>query len=267
MRLHTDGSLQWLTFDLLSECQELTHGVFLRHGGYSSGAYDSLNVGLVTGDDDALVIKNRQLILAKIAEEGKGQLYTERQVHGNRVMEAMPSALMTTPVAMTATPSALEAMRECDGLMTDVRGRALLIKHADCQAAIIYDPMHKAVANVHAGWKGMVVNIYGEAIAAMGKRYGSRPEELLVGVSPSLGPTHAQFRNFREEFPESFWEHQQQPGYFDLWAVATEQLAAYGVLRHHIEVAGICTFANAQDFFSYRRDRVTGRNGTVAMLK
>ena len=153
-----------------------------------------------------------------------------------------------------------------DALTTSDRGIALMIAHGDCQVAIIYDPIHHAVTNVHSGWRGSVQNIYAEAILHMKTAYGSKPEDLLVGISPSLGPTAAQFIHYRTELPESFWEYQIKPDYFDFWAISKAQLTQAGVLPHHIEIAGICTYSNPQDYFSYRFNRTTGRNGTVVIL-
>ena len=141
-----------------------------------------------------------------------------------------------------------------------------MIKHADCQAAIFYDPVHKALANVHCGWRGNVKNIYRVAVQKMKFTFGTNPKDLLVGISPSLGPDHSEFIHYQTEWPEEFWRFQVRPNYLDLWAIARDQLEQCGLLPHHIEVAGICTFANPQDFFSHRRDKITGRHATVAML-
>ena len=142
-----------------------------------------------------------------------------------------------------------------------------MMKHADCQAAIFYDPVHHALANVHSGWRGNVKNIYQTTILKMASVFGTKPQDLLVGISPSLGPQHAEFKNYKVEFPEHFWSFQVCPEYFDLWAIARHQLEEAGVLPYHIEIAGICTYANKEDCYSYRRDKVTGRHATLAMLR
>jgi YfiH family protein len=160
-----------------------------------------------------------------------------------------------------------ERVQECDGLVTHQTDLGLIISHADCQAAIFYDPIHRALANVHSGWRGNVKNIYRATVQKMVEVYRSKPQDLLVGISPSLGPDNAEFKNYREEFPQTFWEFQVRPEYFDLWAIARYQLEECGILSHHIQIAEICTFANPQDYFSYRRDKTTKRHATVAMIK
>ena len=97
--------------------------------------------------------------------------------------------------------------------------------------------------------------------------YGCRPAELYAAISPSLGPCCAEFRNFRREFPPELWRYEVRPHYFDLWQLSRDQLQAAGLKPENIEVAGLCTRCRGAEFFSYRRDKITGRQGTVIALK
>ncbi len=244
-----EGEIEWLEFELLSEFPGLVHGVFLRHGGTSQEPYGSLNAGGNTGDDHEKVSENRRRMLQALKIS---RVISGKQVHGSEV---------------TLVKQDQMEIAASDAMVTDLKNVGLMIKHADCQAAILYDPVHRALGNVHAGWRGNVQNIYRAAIQKMAQAFGTKPEDLLVGISPSLGPDHSEFKNYRTEFPEEFWTFQVRPHYFDLWAIARHQLESSGVLGHHIEIAGICTYANSQDFYSYRRDQVTGRHATIAYLK
>jgi len=155
----------------------------------------------------------------------------------------------------------------CDGLVTQEKSTGLFIKHADCQAVIFYDPIEKALGCIHAGWRGNVRNIYAQAINKMRHLFGTKPENLFVGVSPSLGSCCSQFIHFEKEIPQKFWSFQHRPFYFDLWEMARSQLIEAGVLPHHLEIAPICTYCNPEDFDSYRRDKIKGRNtATVACI-
>ncbi len=154
-----------------------------------------------------------------------------------------------------------------DILVTTVPGLGLLIKQADCQAVMLYDPVNRVVANVHCGWRGQVHNILGETVRLLQSRFGTRPSDLYAAVGPSLGPCCAEFMNFRREFPPDLWAYQVRPNYFDLWRLSRDQLAAAGLLPARLEVAGLCTRCGADDFFSYRRDKVTGRQGAIIALK
>jgi len=246
----SQGTVEWLEFELLTDQPGLVHGVFLRHGGISPAPFLSLNV---SGREDLPenIRSNRKRLQEALSINS---LLCTNEVHGCEV---------------THVKRADQTLGECDGLITDVRDIGLLMTHADCQVAIFYDPIHHALANVHAGWRGNVQNIYRAAVEKMQKIFGSKAADLLVGVSPSLGPMHAEFKNYKIELPESFWSFQVKPLYFDLWAIASHQLEECGILPDHIQIANLCTYENKADFFSYRRDKQTGtgRHGTVAMLK
>jgi polyphenol oxidase len=97
--------------------------------------------------------------------------------------------------------------------------------------------------------------------------YGTRPADLIAGIGPSLGPCCAQFIHYRQEFPESFWKYQIRPDYLDLWQLSRDQLTAAGVLEDHIQIAGVCTSCRTDLFFSYRKEKTTGRFATIIALK
>lgn len=245
--LEKDG-VRWLEFDLLNNTKRVKHAVFLRHGGCSIGSYGSLNLG-GSGDSPVSIQKNREKIRGILGLE---QLIFSQQCHGTQVNEVPSSKLDRSLIG--------------DVLTTSSPNFGLMINHADCQATIFYDPIHHAVANVHAGWRGNVQNIYAETVAFMQHRYLSKPSDLLVCISPSLGPENSQFVNYRTELPEDFWDFQIKPLFFDLWEISRMQLLLCGILPQHIEIARICTKANPEDYFSHRYDPKAGRHGTVVAL-
>jgi YfiH family protein len=154
----------------------------------------------------------------------------------------------------------------CDALVTQLPHIGLTIRHADCQAGILYDPINHAVANVHSGWRGSVQNIYSGTISYMRRCFGSDPKNILVAISPSLGPENAEFIHYRQELPEYFWEFQTKPNYFDFWAISRWQLISSGIASHHIQIAEIDTYSDHERFFSYRRNRTEERNCTIVAL-
>lgn len=254
MQYREENGLKWLEFDLLADIKSLRHAIFLRHGGISQGPFASLNVSTNCGDKQEHV----QFNLNKICKHFQQQihyplkLHWAKQCHGKEIshVSSVSSQILTN----------------CDALMTAVPGVALMINHADCQAAIFYDPLNQAIANVHAGWRGNVLNIYEETIQAMRHTFGTHPSNLLVCISPSLGPAEAEFINYTQELPYHFWEFQITPTYFDFWAISEYQLQRAGILPHHIEIARISTYADEKNYFSYRRDQLTGRHGTCVTL-
>jgi YfiH family protein len=247
LRKECDG-VQWLEFELFSDCRKLKHGVFTRHGGVSSDSFSSLNVSSSVGDDPQKTAINRQ----KIEKIIGSPLTRINMCHGKivKIIEEFPYT--TNPV--------------CDAIATHLPHIGLMITHGDCQAAIFYDPIKHVVANAHSGWRGSVQNIYGEVIKQMKERYGCCPRNLLVGIAPSLGPQRSEFINYRTELPEHFLKYQVKPAYFDFWHISADQLLESGVLPNHIQIAGICTYEHEGDFYSYRRDKKAGRNATVASL-
>jgi YfiH family protein len=242
--------IEKLQSELLLQFPKLKHGTLLRLGGNSEGPFANLNLAYDVGDNKESVDQNISTVKQVFSLT---KLIWAKQCHGVHV-EALDE-------------SSGEEIIDCDAFITNSANVACMIKHADCQAAVFYDPIHHAVANVHAGWRGSVQNIYKATLDAMKRAYGSKVEELHVYISPSLGPTVAEFRNYKEELPEPFWEFKDRSHYFNFWEISRMQLTKAGVLSHHIDIAELCTYSNADDFFSFRRDKLTGRHATLVHLQ
>lgn len=172
------------------------------------------------------------------------------QVHGNHIVEVAQEGLAG----------------EADALATDRKDIALCIHHADCQAALMYDPAKHVAAAVHCGWKGATKKIYTKTIDFLEQRYGCKREDLIVCISPSLGPSASQFINYEQEFPSSFLAYQFKPLYFDLWQISKDELIDAGISLKNIEIAQICTFSNPLDYHSYRYDKTKNRLVTLISL-
>ena len=243
----SENKVKWLEFELFANFPRLIHRVFLRHGGVSQGSLASLNIG-IKHDLSENVEENRRRIARQCRLE---QMIFPIQIHSDLVKE-----IHQVPIERP----------QCDGLITNLPRMGLSIAHADCQAAIFYDPVHHVLANVHCGWRGNVADIYKKTIERMQINYHTDPKDLHVCISPSLCPERAEFINYRTEFPESFWQFQYKPNYFDLWALSEWQLLEAGMLPNHIQIARISTWANPKDYYSYRRDKNTGSHATVAAL-
>ncbi len=239
---------------LLAAFPELTHGFFTRRGGVSLGAYDSLNLSFNVGDRREAVAENRRRVRESL---GLRVLASASQKHGRREVV----------VGGEPWPRPGGELEAADILLTRQPGVGLLIKQADCQAVVIYDPGRRVVANIHCGWRGQVQNVLGTAVARLKEQFGCQPANLYAAISPSLGPCCAEFRLFRQEFPQEFWPYQTRPRYFDLWRLSRDQLLAAGLKEGRLAVAGLCTRCGAAQFFSYRREPITGRQGTVIALK
>ncbi|MFH1034638.1 MAG: polyphenol oxidase family protein [Pseudomonadota bacterium] len=244
-----ENGLPLLRFVALSGMEGVSHAVTTRHGGVSQGAYASLNLGHACGDEPAAVAANLERLRQSLGLE---RLAFAQQVHGTGI------------IAVDGQESGL--VGEADGLATDQPGVGLLIKQADCQAVVLAAPARGVVANLHIGWRGNVQNLARVGVEFLGERYGVQPAEIWAGISPSLGSCCAEFVNHATELPQDFLRYRLWGDNFDLWQITVDQLTAAGVPMAHIEVSGMCTRCGGQ-FFSYRREGVTGRFGTVVGLR
>ncbi len=245
------GNLPFFTFTNLSQFPFLKHAIFTREGGYSQEAYASLNLSYTVGDIAENVSKN----LEKVKNYFKARwLVWTHQVHDKKVL-----------VIKNERP--ISSYTGFDALVTNQPSIALLVKLADCQGILLCDPKKKVIAAIHCGWRGNVVNVIGETVKTMQREFGSEPKNIWAGISPSLGPCCAEFRDYQTLLPKTFWRYKIKDNYFDWWAISCMQLQEAGIPEHQIEVARICTVCDKR-FFSYRRDgKRTGRFGAVIMLK
>jgi YfiH family protein len=254
MNITNNGCLQpkenILAYPDFSSCP-IFHGSFNRHGGISPPPWDSNNVSFGLGDEDDNVTANRKQIKQAL---GFKCLVSANQVHGSKVH------------TVTGCSSDGQEIDGVDGLITNVPGIGLMVQQADCQAVFLFDPVQKAVGIAHVGWRGTVANIIAEIVFTMSLEYSTEPVDIVAAISPSLGPCCAEFINFRSELPESLHGYQVQPNYFDFWKISQDQLCSAGIRPENIQIAGICTCCN-KDFFSYRREKNTGRFASVIGIR
>jgi YfiH family protein len=240
-------------YPTLSAMPALTHGVFARHGGLSLPPYGTLNVSFSVGDRPEHVRKN----LARVQSEiGCSRIIYLNQLHGKGLHCFRRKARLPSGDHFPG-----------DGMITDVPGLGLMIKQADCQSVILYDPEKRVVANVHCGWRGNVQNILGAAVARLEQDFSCTPSRILAAIGPSLGPCCGEFIDYRKIFPSAFERFMVRENFFDMWAISCWQLIEAGLPAENIELASICTRCRTDLFFSYRGEGVTGRSCTVAMLR
>ena len=170
----------------------LKHAVFTRHGGISQAPWDSLNLGGSVGDDPNHVLENKQRAM-KMLELDSNSVFDVWQVHGTTVLTADVPRKNSFPQI------------QADAIITDKPGISLLMRFADCVPILLYDPKHLAVGIVHAGWKGTVKGVARNAVRSMQESFRSKPEEILAGIGPSIGPDHYEIgTNVIEEVKKSF---------------------------------------------------------------
>ncbi len=245
---HVENGIPFYKFHRLEEFVELEHLIFTRLGGVSSPPFDSLNVSYDTGDEAIKVRENLRRIRA--AARCSSLIYA-RQNHSSNI-----AVLRLYPRFDPAVPYPLHGK---DGFVTQLPDLLMMIKVADCQAIFLYDPKNKVVSIIHAGWRGSIQNILGNAVHLMKTRFHSDPRDIVAGIGPSLGPCCAEFRHWQQELPPSFARFQVHENHFDFWTISQDQLVEAGLLSDNIEVAGLCTKCHPEIFYSYRGEGITGR--------
>jgi YfiH family protein len=221
-----------------------------RNGGVSHAPYESLNVGDHVGDDPAAVATNRQRLADASGLVEPGRWVWMRQVHGARVHVA-------------TAPSPAEPP-EADAAVTATRGLPLAVVTADCAPIVL--ACSDAVGVVHAGHPGLALGVIEAAVAAL-REIGTGPVRAYLG--PCIRPERYEFgvealARLVEQFgPEVEGTTREGTPAFDVPAAVRIALARTGI--DDIEDSGVCTSASP-DHFSYRRDGVTGRQVTIAVL-
>jgi YfiH family protein len=141
---------------------------------------------------------------------------------------------------------------------------------ADCVPILLYDPDTRAIAAIHAGWKGTLASIAEQTVRTMKMHFGSNPSDIIAGIGPSIGPCCFHVgpevvSQARKEFGSTaacIVSTSARGGYLDLWQANQDQLLHAGLRKAHIEVAGICTAHHQNTFFSHRGEM--GRTGRFA---
>lgn len=235
-----------------------------RKGGESVPPYDSLNLGgggAVGGDDAGAVERNRSRLAGALGLDGRG-VRTVSQVHGSEVH-------------VLRDPEAPRPVRGFDAIVTDIPGSAVGVLTADCVPILLFDPVGRAVGAVHAGWAGTVQSIAARAVEAMASEYGTRAQDILAAVGPSIGPCCYEVdERVMGPLGGSFedWEDLSVPARpgrwrLDLWKTNRRTLERAGVAPDNIAVMALCTACNPDKFYSHRGSGgKTGRMMAVAVL-
>lgn len=272
---HTDHS-EYLQFALLATIPTLVHAIFTRRRGFSVGRYAGLNASFTTGDDAAVVRRNK----AAIVEAVGLPLVGAHPIHGTAVTIVERGDLDGDDEdAVTRLQSRLRHV-EADAMLTDAAGFAFCWAYGDCAPILLYDPRHRALAMAHAGWRGTAAGIGPRTVRAMEERYGSRPGELLVGIGPAIGACCYEVSDaVRQAFaadplmrdtacferrPHSAG-HRSSGLFLDVAASNQAQLLAAGVSPEHIESSGHCTGCRTDLFFSNRREPAPSGRFAVAI--
>jgi YfiH family protein len=161
-----------------------------------------------------------------------------------------------------------------DGLISDEAGLPLFLVFADCVPLVLYDRQNHALGVCHAGWRGTLNGAGLATLWAMQAAYGTDPAHLHVGIGPSIGPQSYEvgpevydLAQVKLPYADDLFTFPNGPGrnpYFDLWQANARQFADAGVPPAQIEIGGVDTAQNTQDFYSHRAER--GQCGLFGMM-
>jgi YfiH family protein len=221
-----------------------------RHGGFSRPPFDSLNVGLTVGDNPDAVLKNHQLLKKTL------NLHTPlvwlKQVHGDKAISANHALIDPT----------------ADAVYTRQPHRVCAIQTADCLPLLVCSRTHPCVAAIHAGWKGLAAGIIENCINSL----NCPADDLLVWLGPAIGPQafvvgEDVVSTFLEKTPgakTAFQSIDNQRWLANLYQLTTQRLHALGI--NALYGGNHCTYTDKARFFSFRRDKVTGRMASLIWI-
>lgn len=260
MTFHEKHDLRYFQFSIF-DGMPLFHAVLTRQGGFSKEPYHSLNFGGTVGDNPNDVLRNHEKAF-KVLGSNFSSRYDVWQVHGTNV------------ICTEAPRDPVSGFQKADGILTDNSEITLFMRFADCVPILLADPEKSVIGIVHAGWQGTALQISRVAVEKMKERYGSDPEDIHAGIGPSICSSCYQvgeevFDAFLENFgnqAQRFFRTENDKLYLDLWSANRFTLESSGV--HKIEVAGLCTANNLDDWYSHRAEKgKTGRFGVLMRLE
>jgi YfiH family protein len=223
----------------------IRHAFFTREGGVSAGHYASLNGGVGSHDDPALVAENRTRMAAALGV-APDNLLTAYQVHSPAVVVA------EAPWTPLARPRA-------DAIVTRIAALAIGVTTADCGPILFVEPGARVIGAAHAGWRGALAGVVEATVEAM-ERLGAARESIRAAIGPlirqrnyEVGPDLIARFAAEDRDSAAFFVDAPRPGHalFDLGGYVAARLTRAGV--RHVEDLGLCTYADPGRFFSYRR--------------
>ena len=263
MYLKEAQGVPYFVFRNLEDTKLVRHGFSTRMGGVSKGHLAELNLSFTRGDDPERVRENFTRIGNAMGFD-TGSLVFSQQTHTTNVRVATEEdrgSGFTKPLRYT----------DVDGLITNVPGLMLATFYADCVPLFFVDPVHRAVGLSHSGWKGTVGRMGKATVERMTEIFGTRPEEVLAAVGPSIcqdcyevseDVASAFRKDFRDQADERLLYQKENGRYqLNLWRANEIVLLEAGVRLEHLAITNVCTCCNPELMFSHRASQ--GRRGNL----
>lgn len=261
------GGIRCLTDRVLASESGIVVAFSGRKGGSSEPPYASLDLAAHVGDDPAVVDANRMVLLHALGiGHLAGRLTSAEQVHGLRVAEV--SAAEAGMGASVRAGDMRPPVPATDALVTRVAGVPLMMLFADCVPVVLVvrQPV-RAVAVVHAGWKGALGRLPGKAAIELARISGCATSHVLAYVGPHVCAAHYQVDAGRlSHFTEAFGSIAAARGGLDLGAVVSESLSEVGLPLPNVVRAAVCTAERTDEFYSFRAEGTTGRHAALSVI-
>lgn len=262
----TDKRVGELTVQVSPQLEALgvPHGFTTRMGGVSTGIFASLNLGCNRGDDPDRVRENYRRVCAALGVEMESLVFTS-QVHGD--------AVRTVTATDRGTGLDRRTDYEADGLITNVPGVTLVAFGADCLTVMLYDPVKRVVANVHAGWRGTALGIVERAVEKMKNDYGCDPANVVAAIGPGISKCcfetdadvpEAMEKALGDEATKYVTPSGNGKYHVDLKGLNALRLRRCGVLTTRIDISPDCTVCRHDRYWSHRYTK--GERGSQAAL-
>jgi YfiH family protein len=248
--------LQLWQFEMLSAEPGVNHFVTARNSN-QQGKEFTLSFSSSPDQDE---IRSNRALLADAMGVDKNHLYFPSQVHKTRIVNVMRN-------------TSKQEVMETDALITNQKGLCIAVMSADCVPILLYDKKNKAVGAVHSGWRGTVARILEKTLHQMQASFGTRGEDLIAGIGPSVSQDSYEVgEEVVNEIEQAFGSTNElmlarpnNKAKLDLWKANSIQLAEFGVPPSQIEISDLCTVKNNDHFFSARKGD-SGRFAAGIML-
>lgn len=254
-RVIEERGIPYISYRSLEAFPWLLNAFSTRIGGISTGDYASMNLSFTVGDDKERVRKNFSVFGDAIHVQPSRMVYSH-QTHTVNVMEVTDEHLGMGILRE-------RSFSDIDGIMTNVSNVCLVTGYADCVPLYFVDPVHRAIALSHSGWRGTIGDICKETVVAMKKRYQSRPEELIACIGPSIcADCYEVGADVADRFLLSYGADsgvvlpagsgEKGKYQLDLTQANLINMERTGIKREHISCPDLCTSCNRDVLHSHR---------------
>ena len=226
-----------------------------RWGGVSEAPYNELNLALHVGDDPLKVLQNRQILADNENFYIDNLIYMD-QVHSDNIV--------------IVTDTLTNKIESCDGIITNLPNVPLMVMVADCIPILLYDSKKQVIGAVHAGRNGTFLEIAKKAVSKMKEEFNSDAKDIKVYLGTSINSCCYEVGKdladvCQKSFGKKYVIERASSFYLDLQTLNKDQLISAGLDEKHINISPTCSCCD-KNYFSYRRDGVTGRFAGVIKL-